>query len=162
MIILGVDPGTATTGFGLVKKDRNKVVLIDYGCILTPTKKHLPERLEIIYKDLKEIITKYNPDAVAVEDIFFFKNLKTVIQVSQARGVVLLAGRQKKIQVYSYTPLQVKQSVCGYGRASKSQVQEMVKVLLSLEKIPKPDDAADALAIALCHAQSEKCKRLMT
>ncbi len=162
MIILGVDPGTATTGFGLVKKDRNNVTPIDYGCILTPAKKHLAERLEIIYKDLREIITKYKPDAVAVEDIFFCKNLKTAINVSQARGVILLAGRQEKIPVCNYTPLQVKQSVCGYGRASKSQVQKMVKILLDLKKIPKPDDAADALAIALCHAQSEKCKRLMT
>jgi crossover junction endodeoxyribonuclease RuvC len=153
MIILGIDPGTAITGYGVIKKSR-KLELIDYGCIKTSADLSTAERLDKMYKELKILIKKYKPEIAAVEDIFFFKNLKTAIKVSQARGVILLAIAQSKIRVAEYTPLQIKQAVACYGRAEKLQVQKMVKVLLNLEEIPGPDDAADALAIAICCAHS--------
>lgn len=161
MIILGIDPGTAIVGFGIIKKYKNQVSLIDYGCITTASRQPLPARLEDIYLDLTRLIKKYKPSSVAIEEIYFFKNLKTAIEVSHARGVAVLVAQLNKVFCCGYTPLQVKQAVCGYGRADKKQVQQMVKSLLKLKKIPKPDDAADALAVALCHSQSEKCKRLM-
>ncbi|MBU4284891.1 crossover junction endodeoxyribonuclease RuvC [Patescibacteria group bacterium] len=157
MIILGIDPGTAITGFGIIEKSKiksQKLKVIDYGCIKTTTNLSTAERLDKMYKELKTLIKKYKPEIVAVEDIFFFKNLKTAIKVSQARGVILLAIAQSKIRVAEYTPLQIKQAVACYGRAEKSQVQKMVKVLLDLKEIPKPDDAADALAVAICCAHS--------
>lgn len=157
MIILGIDPGTAITGFGIIEKSKiksQKLKVIDYGCIKTTTNLSTAERLDKMYKELKTLIKKYKPEIVAVEDIFFFKNLKTAIKVSQARGVILLAIAQSKIRVAEYTPLQIKQAVACYDRAEKSQVQKMVKVLLDLKEIPKPDDAADALAVAICCAHS--------
>lgn len=154
MIILGVDPGTAIIGFGIIKIEKNKSELIEYGCIKTDPKFSTAERLNKLDKELAKIIKKYKPDKAAVEDIFFFKNLKTVIKVSQARGVILARIAKMKIPVYEYTPLQVKQAVTSYGRAEKKQVQQMVKLLLNLKEIPKPDDAADALAIAICCAHS--------
>ena len=153
MIILGIDPGTATTGYGVIEKDNNLRV-IDYGCIKTSPEKSTAERLNILDKELSKIIKKYKPDKVAVEDIFFFKNVKTVIKVSQARGVILSRTAKTGIEVIEYTPLQIKQAVTSYGRADKNQVQQMVKLLLNLKKIPKPDDAADALATAICCANS--------
>ena len=155
MIILGIDPGTATTGFGVIKKDK-KLSLIDYGLITTPADLSTAERLNKLHKELNSLINKYKPDIAAVEDIFFFKNLKTAIKVSQARGVILLAIAKKKIKLAEFTPLQVKQAVACYGRAEKLQVQKMVKTLLNLKEIPKPDDAADALAVAICCANSIK------
>jgi len=155
MIILGIDPGTAATGFGIIKKNR-ELKLIDYGCIKTSASSTTAERLKEIYSQLTKLIKKHKPNIAAVEDIFFFKNLKTAIKVSQARGVILLAITKSKIPVKEYTPLQVKQAVACYGRAEKKQVQEMVKILLHLKEIPKPDDAADALAIAICCANSLK------
>ena len=153
MIILGIDPGTAIIGFGLIKKERN-LKLINYGCIKTSPDFSTAERLEILNKELTLLIKKHKPDIIAVEDIFFFKNLKTVIKVSQARGVILLTAAKAKLRIEEYTPLQVKQAVACYGRADKAQVQEMVKTILNLEEIPKPDDAADALAVAICCANT--------
>lgn len=153
MVILGIDPGTAATGYGLIKKN-GELKLIDYGCIKTSTDLTTAERLKELNNQLNSVIRRYKPDMVAVEDIFFFKNLKTAIKVSQARGVILLTAAKLNIPVFEYTPLQVKQAVTSYGRAEKIQVQKMVKVLLDLKEIPKPDDASDALAVAICCANS--------
>ena len=156
MIILGIDPGTAATGFGLIEKNKSNLKLLKYGCIKTSVKLSTAERLNVIHKELNSLIKKSKPDIVAVEDIFFFKNLKTAIKVSQARGVILLTIAKSKIPIAEYTPLQIKQAVACYGRAEKIQVQKMVKVLLNLKEIPKPDDAADALAVAICCGHSIK------
>lgn len=153
MIILGIDPGTAATGYGIIKKN-TKLSLIEYGCIKTQTTLTTAERLNELYSQLNTLIKKHRPDIVAVEDIFFFKNLKTAIKVSQARGVILLTAAKSKIPIEEYTPLQIKQATTSYGRAEKIQVQKMVKLLLNLKEIPKPDDAADALAAAICCAHS--------
>ena len=153
MIILGFDPGTATTGFGVIKKNK-EIKLIEYGCIKTLTNLTTAERLRVLHNQLNLLIKKHKPDMVAVEDIFFFKNLKTVVKVSQARGVILLTAAKSKIPIFECTPLQVKQATTSYGRAEKIQVQKMVKTLLNLKEIPKPDDAADALAVAICCAHT--------
>jgi len=154
MMIMGIDPGTAATGYGFVKKLPDKLEIIDYGCIKTETKFSTAERLKKIDQQLAKLISKYKPKRIAVEDIFFFKNLKTAVKVSQARGVILARAAQTKAQVVEYTPLQIKQAVTGYGRADKKQVQQMVRMLLNLKEIPQPDDAADALATAICCAHS--------
>lgn len=154
MLIIGIDPGFAITGYGVLEYQNNHFKPIDYGVINTASNMELPDRLLEIDKKLQELLTHYQPDAMAVEELFFNTNIKTAIKVGQGRGVVLLSAAKAGIKVFEYTPLQVKQSVVGYGRATKDQVQQMVKVLLSLDKIPKPDDAADALAIAICHAHS--------
>lgn len=156
MVILGIDPGTAATGYGVIKKTKQGFEVLGYGCIVTKPKFSTAERLEEIDKSLKELIKKYKPDTVAVEDIFFFKNLKTAVKVSQARGVVMLAACKGRVSIAEYTPLQVKLAVTSYGRAAKSQVQAMVKVILNLDSVPRPDDAADALAVAICHANTLK------
>jgi len=153
MKILGIDPGTAIIGYGIINKGR-RLELIDYGCIKTSANLSTAERLAVLSRELEKLLKKYKPSAVAVEDIFFFKNLKTAIKVSQARGVILFTAANSNIPIYEYTPLQVKQAVTTYGRAEKIQVQKMVKILLNLKEIPKPDDAADALAIAICCAHS--------
>jgi len=153
---MGIDPGTAATGYGLIKKLPDKLQIIDYGCIKTETKLSTAERLKKMDQRLTKLIKKHKPKKIAVEDIFFFKNLKTAIKVSQARGVILARAAQPKVSVFEYTPLQIKQAVTGYGRADKKQVQKMVKVLLNLKEIPQPDDAADALATAICCAHSTK------
>lgn len=155
MIIMGIDPGTAMTGYGIIEEEENLSV-IDYGCIKTEPNLSTAERLVKIDRQLTKLIRKHKPKKVAIEDIFFFKNLKTAVKVSQARGVVLARAAQMKIPIMEYTPLQVKQAVASYGRADKSQVQKMVKLLLNLREIPKPDDAADALAVAICCANSAK------
>ncbi|MGI6226748.1 MAG: crossover junction endodeoxyribonuclease RuvC [Peptococcales bacterium] len=152
MIILGIDPGTAITGYGIIKVIGNRFHSLEYGCIYTQTEWSNEIRLKKIYEAISALIEQYQPDEMAVEELFFNKNTRTALSVGQSRGVVLLAGALKGIKVCEYTPLQVKQSVVGYGRAQKQQVQHMVKVFLNLEEIPKPDDAADALAIAVCHA----------
>ena len=158
MIILGIDPGLATTGYGVIKKQGNSFELIDYDTIKTSADENDVDRLSNLYEELLLLIDKYKPGQIAVEELFFNKNVKTAIRVGQARGVILLAGSQQGIEVAEYTPLQVKQAVVGYGRASKSQVQQMVKALLNLSEIPKPDDAADALAISICHGHSYASK----
>ena len=156
MMILGIDPGTAITGYGLVEKQGNHLKRIAFGAILTTPETPTALRLHQIYCQLKTIIEQYRPDMMAVEQLFFNKNVRTALTVGQARGVVLLAGAEAGLDIMEYTPLQVKMAVVGYGRAEKKQVQEMVRMLLCLNEIPKPDDAADALAIAICHANSYK------
>lgn len=154
MIILGIDPGTATTGYGVIEKlktKEQKLRVIDYGCIKTDPKFSAGERLKKINTELNKLIKKYQPEALAVENIYFFKNLKTAMPVSQAKGVVLFTAAKKKIPVFEFTPLQMKMTVTGYGRAEKKQVQKMVQVLLNLKEAPKIDDAADALGLALCY-----------
>jgi crossover junction endodeoxyribonuclease RuvC len=160
MIILGIDPGTATTGFGLVEENNGKTKLIDYGCIITKPNIPLEYRLEEINKELNKLIETHKPDEMAVEELFFSNNAKTAIAVGQARGVVLLTARQNKVPLAEYTPLQVKNAICGYGGADKKQVQKMVQMLLSMKEIPKPDDAADAIAIAICHCASRKINQM--
>lgn len=158
MKILGIDPGLALVGYGVIEIKGNQYQAIDYGIIETSSNDSDPQRLIQIYKSLCILIDRYNPAEVAIEELFFNKNIKTAIQVAQARGVEILACMEKGLVVYEYTPLQIKQAVVGYGRAEKRQVQEMVKLLLNLREIPKPDDAADGLAIALTHASSRKHK----
>ena len=158
MIILGIDPGIAIVGYGVIKYTGNYCRVIDYGCVKTDAKLLFPDRLKIIYDKLTKIIDTYRPDDLAIEELFFNKNVKTAIKVGQARGVEILAGINKGLDVYEYTPLQIKQAIVGYGRAEKHQVQEMVKLLLNLKDIPKPDDVADALAVAICHGSSLKFK----
>ncbi len=154
MRILGIDPGFATVGYGIVNYDGNKFSACDYGVITTLARTPFEDRLEQLYDELTKIIEFYNPETVAFEELFFNTNLKTGIQVAHGRGVLFLAAIKKGLKCYEYTPLQVKQAVVGYGRAEKQQVMAMVKLLLNLEKIPRPDDAADALAVAICHAHS--------
>lgn len=154
MVILGFDPGIATVGFGVIHSEKNVYSMIQYGVIRTTPDKPLSQRLSAIYDDALELIDGYKPDAIAIEELFFNTNLKTGISVAHGRGILLLAGVSKKVPMFEYTPLQVKQTIAGYGRAEKKQVMDMVKRLLKLDAVPKPDDAADALAIALCHARS--------
>ena len=154
MKILGIDPGIATIGFGIVEFNKNVFTLENYGIISTPAHTPLSDRLQQIYNDTTELIAAFSPDAVAIEELFFNTNITTGISVAHGRGVLLLACRQAGLKIYEYTPLQVKQAVAGYGRADKRQVMEMVKKLCSLKSVPKPDDAADAVAIAICHARS--------
>lgn len=158
MIILGIDPGIAIVGYGIIECKGNNYKAIDYGCITTDSKLLFPDRLKIVYDELNLIIDKYKPTDLAIEELFFNKNAKTAIKVGQARGVEVLAAVNKNLGIYEYTPLQIKQAVVGYGRAEKHQIQEMVKFLLSLKEIPKPDDVADALAVAICHGSSLKFK----
>jgi len=156
MIILGIDPGYATTGYAIINFDHKTKLtsLIDYGCISSSSKDIFSKRLLILYKKVEEIIEKYSPHKIAIEHIYFAKNAKTAIKVSEARGVIILAAAVKKIDVLGFTPLQVKQALTGYGRASKSQIQQMVKNVLKLKSIPRPDDSADALAVAITCAQT--------
>jgi crossover junction endodeoxyribonuclease RuvC len=154
MRILGIDPGYGRTGFGVVDSVGNRMKAVEYGCIETKPHTPMPDRLFDIYGAVKEIIARHRPDAMAVEQLFFAKNVTTGIDVAQARGVVLLAAREAGLSVGEYTPMQVKQSLVGYGKAEKKQMQEMVRMFLGLAKIPKPDDAADALAIAITHAHT--------
>lgn len=155
MLVLGIDPGTAIVGYGLIEYKKNKMKVIDYGCVYTEKDKSMNMRIKEIYLGITELIEKHNPDTVAIEEIFYFKNNKTVISVSQARGVILLAAELKNIPIAEYTPLQVKMGITGYGRAEKKQVQLMVQRILGLKEIPRPDDAADALAIAITYINSQ-------
>lgn len=151
MIILGIDPGIATTGYGVCKKENDRFEYVDCGVIETAKGQRVEARIRHIHDAVVHLIETHRPDALAIEELFFANNQKTVINVAQARGVVLLAAEERKIPIFEYTPLQVKQSVVGYGRAEKRQVMEMVRILFHLPGVPKPDDAADALAIALAH-----------
>ncbi|HHV65826.1 MAG TPA: crossover junction endodeoxyribonuclease RuvC [Peptococcaceae bacterium] len=154
MLILGIDPGTAQMGYGIIEKKGHVLSAVDYSCLRTSADLPLALRLKQLFDSLEELLLKYSPQAVAVEELFFNRNTTTAISVGQARGIVLLAAARHNIEVYEYTPLQVKQAVVGYGKADKHQIQYMVRALLALKEIPKPDDAADALAIAICHAHS--------
>ncbi|MDD2200753.1 MAG: crossover junction endodeoxyribonuclease RuvC [Firmicutes bacterium] len=151
MLVLGIDPGTAITGYGLVREENGKLACEDMGCVLTRSELPLATRLLQIYDELREIIERDKPDCAAIEQLFFNVNAKSALAVGHARGVALLACAKAGIPVAEYTPLQVKMAVAGYGRADKKQVQSMVKLLLALDQEPKPDDVADALAIAICH-----------
>ena len=155
-IILGIDPGTATMGWGVIRQEGNRLSYVQHGAITTPSQWEMPRRLGRLFDGVTELVKGYRPETVAVEELFFNTNVTTVITVGQARGVVLLAAYRAGIEVAEYTPLQVKQAITSYGRAEKRQVQEMVKSLLRLREIPKPDDAADGLAIAVCHAFSSR------
>ncbi|MBU0975933.1 MAG: crossover junction endodeoxyribonuclease RuvC [Patescibacteria group bacterium] len=152
--VLGVDCGLATTGWSVVSKRKNRFCVLGYGVIKTKSKEELGVRMQKIYKSLRSVIGEFKPKSAGVESLFYFKNKKTVMTVGQARGVILLAVADEKLRVYDYTPLQVKQAVTGYGKATKNQVQLMVKTILGLKESPKPDDAADALAVAICHLNS--------
>ena len=154
MRILGIDPGIATVGFGIVESECGKQKFISCGVITTPAKTPLSQRLNQIYTDLEELLVSFKPDAVAIEELFFNTNITTGISVAHGRGVILLAVYHSGVPIFEYTPLQVKQAVVGYGRAEKRQVIDMVKRILNMKNAPKPDDAADAVAIALCHARS--------
>ena len=160
MRVLGIDPGTATTGFGLVEEKNDQLVFVDHGVISTSPKQNSRERLQKIFLEAKQLIEGFKPDAIALERLFFGKNAKTAMAVGQARGVVLLCAAEAQVNVTEYTPLEVKIALTGYGRADKKQMQQMVKTLLGLASLPKPDDAADALAIAICHHHSYKIKSL--
>ena len=154
MRILGIDPGYGITGFGVIDTERGQSRLVTCGAITTPAGMDFSARLEIIYEDMRKLLETAKPDCVAIEELFFGQNVTTGIGVAQSRGVILLAVRQAGLEVTAYKPMQVKQAVVGYGNATKHQVQEMTKRLLHLDAMPKPDDAADAIAIALCHARS--------
>lgn len=154
MRVLGIDPGIATIGFGILDFQKNTYKLVQCGVISTPAHTSLSSRLELIYSDLQNLIAMFKPDAVSIEELFFNTNITTGISVAHGRGVILLACQQAGVKIYEYTPLQVKQAVVGYGRAEKSQVMDMVRRICKLTSVPKPDDAADAVALAICHARS--------
>ncbi len=157
MIIVGFDPGIATLGYGVIQKEaRSKPVMLDYGIVSTPKDENLAVRLNMLETGVKQIIDKFKPSEIAIEELFFAKNVKTAITVAHARGVVLLTCAKECGRIFEYTPLQIKQALTGYGRADKKQIQQMVKTFLNLKAVPKPDDAADALAVALTHAQTNK------
>ena len=154
MVILGIDPGYAILGYGLIRYDRGSLTVLDYGIIETKPDMTFPERLEILHRGVKLLIERFKPDHIAFEELFFYHNAKTVIPVAAGRGVALLAAQEAGLPLYEYTPMQIKLSVTGDGHAEKQQVQTMVKLLLKLNKVPKPDDAADALGAAICHASN--------
>jgi crossover junction endodeoxyribonuclease RuvC len=161
VVILGIDPGMAIMGYGVIESDKNnnKMKVLDYGVVTTPSDMETSQRLLHIFNSVEELIRQYSPDAIAYEELFFNKNVKTALIIGHARGAAVVAGARQGIDLYEYTPLQVKQAVAGYGRADKQQVQSMVKLLLNLREIPKPDDAADALAVAVCHMHSAQFGR---
>ena len=154
--ILGIDPGTATMGWGVIRQEGNRLRYVQHGTVTTPPTWEMPRRLGRLFDGVTELIKGYRPETMAVEELFFNTNVTTAITVGQARGVAILAAHKAGIEVHEYTPLQVKQAITSYGRADKRQVQEMVRALLNLREIPKPDDAADGLAIAICHAFSSR------
>lgn len=154
MRILGIDPGYATIGFGILESERGVNRLLQYGVITTPPNLEFSQRLLVIYHDMMELLETAKPDAVAIEELFWGHNVTTGIGVSHGRGVILLAVAQKQIPIYEYTPMQIKQSVVGYGKATKQQVMDMTRRLLKMEKVARPDDAADAIAVALCHGRT--------
>ena len=160
MVILGIDPGLATMGYGVIKGERNEFRLVQYGTINTPAGQPMPLRLRAVYQGVRQLMEIYQPDEVAFEELFFSKNITTGMAVSAARGVALLAVVEHTEELYEYTPMQIKQAVTGYGGADKHQVQHMVKLLLHMQEIARPDDAADAVAVALTHAHSQQAKHL--
>ncbi|MBR2874731.1 MAG: crossover junction endodeoxyribonuclease RuvC [Clostridia bacterium] len=158
MRVLGIDPGYAIIGYGVLDFDKNKTTVIDYGVIETPKNEGVPVRLVMIEEGIRALLDKYQPDEVAIEELFFAKNVKTAINVAHARGIILATVVRDIGNIFEYTPLQIKQALTGFGRADKHQIQAMVKTLLNLKTIPKPDDAADAVAVALTHIQSRNFK----
>ena len=161
MLVLGIDPGTAITGYGLVHELDDGLSLVECGIVTTPSSQRLPERLQTIYRDLSAVIGKWRPEEAAVEELFFSRNVRTALSVGQARGVALLALVDAGLPIFEYKPLEIKQAVAGYGGADKQQVQEMVRMLLNLDRVPQPDDAADAVAVAVCHIHSARMAALI-
>lgn len=161
MLVLGIDPGTAITGYGLVGEEQDQLRLVECGVITTPAGQPLAPRLQALYRGLTGVLGRHAPDAGAVEELFFSRNARTALAVGQARGVILLALADKEVPIFEYKPLEVKQAVAGYGGADKGQVQEMVRLLLGLERAPEPDDAADAVAVAVCHIHSARMAMLI-
>jgi crossover junction endodeoxyribonuclease RuvC len=161
VLVLGIDPGTAITGYGLVKEEAGGLALIDCGVITTPAGQPLPSRLQTIYHELSSVITRHQPAAAAVEELFFSRNVRTALSVGHARGVALLALADAGLPIAEYKPAEVKQAIAGYGGADKHQVQEMVRMLLNLDQAPQPDDAADAVAVAVCHIHSSRMAALI-
>lgn len=161
MLVLGIDPGTAITGYGLVREDEEGLALVDLGVFTTPPGQPLAERLQVIYRGLTDVIHQHEPDAAAVEELFFSRNVRTALSVGHARGVVLLALADAALPIHEYKPLEVKQAIAGYGSADKRQVQEMVRMLFDLDSVPQPDDAADAVAVAVCHVHSARMATLI-
>lgn len=163
MVILGFDPGLATLGYGVIQTDKKgRAEMLDYGIISTPKDVKFPDRLIMLERGIEQVIDTFKPDEIAIEELFFAKNVKTGINVAHARGVLLLTAKKKCAKIFEYTPLQIKQALTGYGRAEKNQIQQMVKTFLRLKTIPKPDDAADALAVALTHAQTNNLSGLFS
>ena len=162
MLVLGIDPGTATTGYGLVRETpEGGLAVVDYGVILTPAGMSPDKRLLLLYDRLMEILLLHRPESGAVEKLFFQRNVTTALAVGQARGVAMLAMAQHNLPIEEYTPMEVKQAVTGYGGAEKRQIQLIIQAILQLEEMPKPDDAADALAVAVCHVQSYRMRQLL-
>jgi crossover junction endodeoxyribonuclease RuvC len=162
MITIGIDPGTAITGYGIIKEDQDGcLIVLDYGVIRTSAESSQADRLVQLYRKIKQLIILHQPDMGAVEKLFFERNVRTALNVGQARGIVLLALAESHLQIGEYTPLEIKQAVAGYGGADKNQVQQMVRTILDLADIPHPDDAADALAVAICHIHSAKMQNLL-
>jgi len=161
VLVLGIDPGTATTGYGVVNSEGGALSLVSYGVIETPAGTPLPERLQMIYRGVTEVVRRCGPAEAAVEELFFSKNARTALAVGHGRGVALLALADAGLPVSEYKPAQIKQAITGYGQADKRQMQEMVRLLLGLESLPKPDDAADALAIAICHTNTQRLGALL-
>lgn len=161
MIAIGIDPGTARTGYGLVRESEEGLACVALGVIETPAGAPMPERLQTIYRQLRVLLTLHSPDSGAVEKLFFARNVTTALTVGQARGVAMLALADAGVAIAEYTPLEVKEAVAGYGRADKAQVQAMVRLLLGMTEVPHPDDAADALAVAICHLHSARMKMMV-
>ena len=161
MLVLGVDPGTAITGYGLVCEEADGLTLVDYGVITTPAGQSLAKRLQAIYRGLADVARQHQPQQAAVEELFFSRNVRTALSVGHARGVALLALADAGLPIHEYKPLQIKQAIAGYGGADKQQVQQMVRLLLDLDHVPQPDDAADAVAVAVCHIHSARMTALM-
>ncbi|GAB4401290.1 MAG: crossover junction endodeoxyribonuclease RuvC [Anaerolineales bacterium] len=160
MLVIGIDPGTAITGYGLVRDTAESLELVAYGVIQTPAGMPLPQRLLLLHQELQRILLLHRPESGAVEKLFFQRNVTTAMSVGQARGVAMLALAEANLTIQEYTPLEVKQAVAGYGNADKTQMQYMVRALLNLDEIPRPDDAADALAVAICHLHSARVRQL--
>jgi crossover junction endodeoxyribonuclease RuvC len=161
VLVLGIDPGTAITGYGLVHEQDDGLSLVECGVVTTPSSQPLPERLQTIYRGLSDVVRRFQPEEAAVEELFFSRNVRTALSVGQARGVALLALVDAGLPIYEYKPLEIKQAVAGYGGADKQQVQEMVRMLLNLDRVPQPDDAADAVAVAVCHIHSARMAALI-
>lgn len=161
MLVLGIDPGTAITGYGLVREDEAGLTLVDYGVVTTAAGRPLPERLQVIYQGLADVAREHQPQQAAVEELFFSRNVRTALSVGHARGVTLLALADAGLAIHEYKPLEIKQAITGYGGAGKQQVQEMVRLLLNLDTVPEPDDAADAVAVAVCHIHSARMMALI-
>ncbi len=160
MILLGIDPGLAILGYGVIETDGHRLRLLQYGTVLTEAGTPMPERLKAIQTGVRNLIQLYKPDEIAFEELFFARNVTTALQVGAARGAAIIAAAEHTDNLYEYTPMQIKQAVTGYGKADKKQIQQMVKLLLNMEDIPKPDDAADGLAVAITHAHTSHSKHL--